>query len=526
MVFIIVTLWTLVIVYVNPSIVRFSYDSLKSQVQIIKQDTDDDLCKSVQKMESLAQNSSIQNYLTDTSYQDELELIFQYSGFDQLTILDTKFVNVFQYPNLALIQEHGNDKSLRSLMTEGVTTLIGLENGPERMYISIASPIFNNENQIIGIIKGSFNIRENFFNPTILNTRIGDSGRVFVFDNQGMILSHGNEAWIGQNIYRATPEEVKLEMQSSIVSGEVFITQFKNTETEEEIVLGATSIAGNLNIGIYYDQDELFAPISNLTNVIIFITTLTCLLVTFIGILHHRRLSRPYTLLIKHAEKIAKGKLNTPFPKISDAETIQFINAMKRVFAERDKLFLQTIHALTISLEKRDNYTAGHSERVTKYAIEIAKIMGITDEQLDDLYLGGILHDIGKIGIPDKVLFKKGKLTEVEFNEIKKHPIYGDEIIQHINSLEHIRPIIRSHHERFDGTGYPDRLKGENIDILARVTCVADAFDAMTSDRPYRKGMAIQDAINIITSESGKQFDPNVVEAFLKWQQSLGYHTA
>ncbi len=180
-----------------------------------------------------------------------------------------------------------------------------------------------------------------------------------------------------------------------------------------------------------------------------------------------------------------------------------------------DNLF-STLYAFVAALEVRDLYTRKHSTRVAKYAHMIAGEMKCTEEELDIISFAGSLHDIGKIGIRDDILLKPGQLTDEEFEKIKEHPVIGADIISKLGLWDREMEIIRHHHERFDGNGYPDKLKGEQIPKLARILCVADSFDAMASDRSYRKKMKIEKVLKIIRENSGTQFDPEAVEAFLR----------
>jgi putative nucleotidyltransferase with HDIG domain len=175
-----------------------------------------------------------------------------------------------------------------------------------------------------------------------------------------------------------------------------------------------------------------------------------------------------------------------------------------------------TILALSNALDAKDSYTGGHSSQVTKYAIPVAEYLGYNKKQLERLEYAGLLHDIGKIGIIENILNKNGRLTDDEFAIIKKHPVIGAEILQAVNFLEDIVPIVKYHHERWDGKGYPDGLKGEEIPLGARIISVSDTFDAMTSDRPYRDGLPAKIARDEIEKCSGSQFDPVVAHAFLK----------
>jgi putative nucleotidyltransferase with HDIG domain len=174
-----------------------------------------------------------------------------------------------------------------------------------------------------------------------------------------------------------------------------------------------------------------------------------------------------------------------------------------------------SLQALVTALDFRDNETQGHSYRVVEYAMLVAARMGIGEPELGWIRRGAILHDVGKIGIPDAILKKPGKLTDEEWGVMKKHPEWGYEMLRHIGHLREALDIVRSHQERFDGSGYPQGLAGEAIPRGARIFAVVDTFDAMTSDRPYRKALTIDDARAEIERCKGSQFDPAVADAFL-----------
>lgn len=172
---------------------------------------------------------------------------------------------------------------------------------------------------------------------------------------------------------------------------------------------------------------------------------------------------------------------------------------------------VDTLKALVSTIEAKDHYTKEHSQRVTYYAIAVARKLECSEEQIEELQFAGIIHDIGKIGISDRILQKTGRLTSEEYTIIKRHPGIGDSIVKPLGLIQSERDIIRHHHERFDGKGYPDGLGGSEIPRLARILAVADSFDAMTSKRPYREGLSVSDALRELRANSGTQFDPETV---------------
>jgi len=185
-----------------------------------------------------------------------------------------------------------------------------------------------------------------------------------------------------------------------------------------------------------------------------------------------------------------------------------------RLFRDLEQTFMETALALADAIEKRDRYTAGHTRRVTRYSLMIADRIGIDSAERKWLALSGILHDIGKIGIRDKILNKDGPLANDEFENMKQHTILGAEIVEKVSSLEKVIDGILYHHEKLDGTGYPHGLKGDKIPLFARIIAVADTYDAMTTDRPYRKGMSSETALQELERHKGTQFDPAIVDAF------------
>ncbi len=185
---------------------------------------------------------------------------------------------------------------------------------------------------------------------------------------------------------------------------------------------------------------------------------------------------------------------------------------------------VSTLRAFVTALEARDSYTREHSTRVAEFAYAIAEYMGCTQEELEIIDFAGSLHDIGKIGIPDDILLKPGKLNDEEYEKIKEHPRIGADIVGKLGVWDREVEIIRCHHERFDGKGYPGGLKGEEIPKLARIMSVADCFDAMASDRSYRKRMDTDLVYQIIRRNSGSQFDPKVVEAFFQIADQELFH--
>ena len=213
-------------------------------------------------------------------------------------------------------------------------------------------------------------------------------------------------------------------------------------------------------------------------------------------------------LLSAAAETLAVAKRNGD----GVADTYSSWRTRYRIRVDGD---FSTLEAMVVAIDNKDHYTLRHSEEVTDYAQWIAEELGLSEEEKHTLRLAGLVHDVGKIGIPDEVLMKPDVLSPSEYERIKQHAVLGAAMLAALPNMEHLAPIVRGHHERWDGKGYPDGLKGEQIPFLARILAVADAFSAMTTDRPYRKGMDWETALADIERQLGKQFDPAIADAFL-----------
>jgi putative nucleotidyltransferase with HDIG domain len=185
------------------------------------------------------------------------------------------------------------------------------------------------------------------------------------------------------------------------------------------------------------------------------------------------------------------------------------------LYTKMRKMYLETIRALAAAIDAKDPYTKGHSERVAKIAVVLATELNLSDRDIENIEYTALLHDIGKIGIDDRILGKSSKLSNEEFKKIKEHPIVGAKIIEPIDFLKNSYETIYHHHERYNGGGYPDGLKEKDIPLCARIIAVADAYDAMGSDRPYRKKLSKEKILKEFTEQSGKQFDPQIVNALM-----------
>ena len=201
---------------------------------------------------------------------------------------------------------------------------------------------------------------------------------------------------------------------------------------------------------------------------------------------------------------------------ISQMNEIKKINEeLKDTYDKLEKAYLESIETLRYTVEAKDTYTRGHSDRVSEYSVLIGKTLNLPESEIRTLQVGGLFHDIGKIGVPDVILQKESKLTDDEYSEIKNHPSIGAHILSTATIFKDIIPIVKHHHERYDGKGYPSQLKGEEIPYLARIAAIADSFDAMTSKRTYRDSLPMEKVISEFQRCRGTQFDPELTDVFL-----------
>jgi len=257
---------------------------------------------------------------------------------------------------------------------------------------------------------------------------------------------------------------------------------------------------------------------------------LLLLLAALLALVVSRWLGQPIRTMIQSTHSIASGDfgrrleedrvvaeladLAADFNRMSG--TIEEYVGKLRQAAQRNRdLFISSIRAFAAAIDAKDPYTRGHSERVAELSRSIARHLGQSDDFQQRLWIGALLHDVGKIGIEDRVLRKGGVLTSEEYEQMKRHPTVGAEILQPIVELREMLPAVRWHHENWNGRGYPDGLRGEDIPLMARIVAVADCYDAITTDRPYQQGYEPRYAAEVITKLAGSRFDAKIVTAFL-----------
>ena len=320
---------------------------------------------------------------------------------------------------------------------------------------------------------------------------------------------------------------------SSLVSDfEKFPGRVTRSETQE----GAAVLASIAPVGqpawavlLERDRDAAFASVDRMVRDTLLWSAAALLGALLLGVVSARRLSRPIAQLARSTRAVSEGEYGTRVEVAGTAEIADLsenfnrmsesisaaVENLKRAARENHELFINSIRALAAAIDAKDPYTRGHSERVARYSSLVAKEMGLPTEDIRRVRLSALLHDVGKIGIDDKILRKPTALTEEEFEIMKTHPAKGAAIMEVIPQLRDVIPGMKHHHERWEGGGYPDGLAGEDIPLQARIVSVADTFDAMTTTRPYQRAMDIRFVFQRLRELAGNRFDPVIVEALI-----------
>lgn len=291
-------------------------------------------------------------------------------------------------------------------------------------------------------------------------------------------------------------------------------------------ILGVWEVRGNHELGVLgvaLSQNAVVQASANSRWRIFFMLVSANFLIILVGINLANTITRPLIRLVQASVQVSKGDLDVQINSNTNDEIsvlTESFNTMVASLNQSQKELLNaydnTLEGWARALELRDKETEGHSERVMELTIQLATEMGIHGEALTNIRRGSLLHDIGKMGVPDAILHKKGSLTEEEMAIVRRHPKFAYDMLKEIDYLQAALDIPFCHHEKWDGTGYPRGLKGEEIPITARIFSIVDVWDAMTNDRPYRKALPLEEVISYLKSQSGQHFDPNVADAFFR----------
>jgi HD-GYP domain-containing protein (c-di-GMP phosphodiesterase class II) len=358
---------------------------------------------------------------------------------------------------------------------------------------------------------------------------------VFIVDGHGHIVAHPDTRDVvpGRDVTSSSPivrhlKELPQELHATETMQFVAPAQGKNRPLE---MIGTYSTIPELGWAVIaersLDEARIDAGVAELTHQALTFVVGVTIIALIIGYLFAVGITRPIRGLVESVRAISRAEFHERVKvegaaEISElAETFnnmagdieQYVERLKQAAEENRELFLGSIRMLAAAIDEKDPYTRGHSGRVAKYSIIIGEYMNLDSEELDRLRISALLHDVGKIGVDDRVLKKPGKLNDEEFDLMKQHPTKGANIMRPVAQLKDMLPGIELHHERMDGAGYPHGLTGDQIPMMARIIAVADTFDAITTNRPYQTAMDIQFAVERIHSLAISKFDPQVVAA-------------
>src|ERR1051326_1309261 len=388
-----------------------------------------------------------------------------------------------------------------------------------------AVPVIDN-NPVLGTVEGIVSLRP-------ITERIREEGKgdvtAFLVDRNGKVLIHS---------------EPSVDVRRPDVSGLKIVADFMKapqrlTESYDETrdgrpttMLGTVAPVIRPDWGVVVEKPErsAFASVAKMIKATVSWGSLALALAIAAAVLFAARIARPIHALADRTQEIANGsygqhvevKARNEIGTLADNFNVmssaigQAIEQLKKAAHENNLLFINSVRMLAAAIDAKDPYTRGHSERVARYSIGIAKNLGLSDKEMRNLRISALLHDVGKIGIDDRILRKPGALSDDEFEVMKQHPAKGAAIMGGVAQLIDIIPGMNSHHERWSGGGYPDSLEAEQILMQARIVVIADTFDAMTTNRPYQKAMELGYVVEKIKSFAGTRFDPRVVEAFVQ----------
>ena len=352
----------------------------------------------------------------------------------------------------------------------------------------------------------------------------------YVVDSQGRLVAGANPEYAtGQDMTNL--EIVRNFVEQGRKAQMLAPTREFNVDTGKKnvVMLGTYSAVSNLNwaVVVHKPRDEAYSSVYQMQRTARWLAIFSIVLSIGVGVIAARRITNPLEVLTESSHAIARGdfsqrvdlKSRTEIGELASTfnfmsqELEHFVEDLKRAAAENRELFMGSIQMLAGAVDEKDPYTRGHSDRVTRYSMLIAKELGMSEEFQETVRVAAQLHDVGKIGIEDRILKKPGALTAEEFDVMKTHTTKGANILRPVAQLKEMIPGIELHHESLDGRGYPHGLKADEIPLLPRIIAVADTFDALTTNRPYQQARSSEEALGVIRSLSGKRLDPAAVTA-------------
>lgn len=409
----------------------------------------------------------------------------------------------------------------------------------QEMALTIAAPVMNGE-QIVGAVVAIVSFQEVFKAVQQASAKSArellDEGLpvVFVVDQNGKAVAHPDAAVAFSERPMTDLKVVQdwLETGAQVQSALAPFSLDRDGKVTPMLGSYATvELDRNSLLGVIAIQDEAaaLASVTDMRNQILLVSLLAAALALVFGFYFAQKLTQPVRELAAGAQRIAAGdfsqrvkvlgrtelgELGASFNQMTD-QIEKFVGDLQRSADENRELFLGTVKALAAAIDGKDPYTRGHSERVSRFSVATAQALGLADEEIEKIRVSALLHDVGKIGIDDRVLKKPSALNDEEFEIMKTHPQKGFKIMSQIPAMRDFLPGMYMHHEMINGQGYPQGLQGEEIPMQARIVSVADTFDAMTTERPYQRAMDLEAALTRLKSFIGTRYDAQVVAAFI-----------
>jgi HD-GYP domain-containing protein (c-di-GMP phosphodiesterase class II) len=459
-------------------------------------------------------------------YEDEMG-----SRFYSVSVVDTQGAGAragqrLQEPVLDQLLQEG---VLRSLQGKGMVSHPFFSVSVKEPLIVISEPVRSGESRVVGAVSVVASLGQLWIMSRELNQ--GELFDVYVVDSRGRMVAHSSPDRAQGDLDMSN---VPIVQQFLASQGRVGTTVPFEVDTPSGPVkmLGTYTGVPETGWGVIVQVEERKAYYSALQmrDQSFWLVSLVTFLAAVLGVLFAREISKPIDELARGARRLAAGDYGTRVAVrtanevglLADAfnqmgEEIQkSIEQIRQAAARNKELFMGSIRMLANAIDEKDPYTRGHSERVAFYSMLIAKHLGMSADEVERVHLSGIIHDVGKIGIEDKILRKPAALTDEEYEIMKQHPRKGEHILEAVPLLKQLAGAGLMHHENVDGSGYPDGLKGEQIPLLGRIVSVADAFDAMTTDRPYSKAMTFEAALARLRFLAHKKFDDGCVTAIEK----------
>ena len=425
-------------------------------------------------------------------------------------------------PNILKEMDLAREVAMTGRNSTGTLQQVASVNQPA---VVIGVPIRDGEN-VIGAVIGLVSLRQ-------IAERISEEGKgdvaAFLVDRNGNVLIHSEPS-----INVRHPNYSNLSIVQEFAKAPVRLTQsYKDTTGPTSMMLlGTVAPVGRPEWGVVVQKPEAsaFVSVNKMMKATIQWVSIALILAVGAAVLFASGISKPIRTLAARTAEIAQGnyqqkvelKTHNEIGDLADNFNImssaieQSIDKLKKSAHENHLLFINSIRMLAAAIDAKDPYTRGHSERVARYSIAIGKNLSLNERDMRNLRISALLHDVGKIGIDDRILRKPGALSDDEFEVMKGHPVKGAVIMSGVAQLTDCIPGMKYHHEKWSGGGYPDGLEGEAIPMQARIVAIADTFDAMTTNRPYQKAMELGYVVEKIKSFAGTRFDPRVIDAFVQ----------